>query len=624
VDVSAAESSENSNGIAEGVISPIIDDKELSAHPTTTHPESDIPILHDATISNSKDHRKLPSRVPGTRSLFDYDGLVRRVRVAWEQRLRTIVVEPFSSNTGSGSSGSSSSSAADGSEPTVAAVDAADHNGLGVDREQSSDSSTDAASPFSTDTLISGATDTLPTPQGIVSSQDLVTVFYTSLWHSLLLPRMTNDFDGEYLSFGADAVRTVKKTSTGNFNAYFDDFSMWDIFRAQVPLLNLLYTDIIRDVASSLISKADDGGWLPIFPAWNSYTGEMIGDHCTVLLADAFQKGVLGYKESDRVLLGKAVYYSLQNALKSPSDDEYNRGLGRRALKSYLKYGFIPLDDGILESPHPKQQVSRSLEYAFDDYVVAQFARLYVKQLNADAGSSSSGNSGSGSTIPHTAAHDNVAPLSSSTAVLEGRITAPQLDTTSLPLFEEVDTDNEKEVDEEKRQLLEAPSISDAEKAIAELLARSKNYHWVIDSDTGDAVNGGSGDASTGTGAGAGVGFIRGRFANLTWAEDTATFNPTLHYPWLTETNVWQYTWSVQHDVEGMIRTYGGPQKFTAKLNQFFDDGWYNHGNEPDHHALFLYAYVPGEAWNIQRRLPGIIKSQYGPTERGLPVSMHW
>ena len=60
-----------------------------------------------------------------------------------------------------------------------------------------------------------------------------LTTFYTAVWRSLLLPRVVSDFDGEYLSFG-DATRRVVNTVDDDFGRYFDDFSMWDIYRAQV------------------------------------------------------------------------------------------------------------------------------------------------------------------------------------------------------------------------------------------------------------------------------------------------------------------------------------------------------------------------------------------------------
>ena len=66
------------------------------------------------------------------------------------------------------------------------------------------------------------------------------------------------------------------------------------------------------------------------------------------------------------------------------------------------------------------------------------------------------------------------------------------------------------------------------------------------------------------------------------------------------------------------IYRYLGGEKFVEKLDRLFEDSWYNHGNEPDHHALYLYAYVPGSAWRIQDRLPDIVQTQYGPLERSM------
>ena len=116
------------------------------------------------------------------------------------------------------------------------------------------------------------------------------------------------------------------------------------------------------------------------------------------------------------------------------------------------------------------------------------------------------------------------------------------------------------------------------------------------------------------------AGFPRPRHANFSWAtfDTTSPFDPTRYYTWLTETTVWQYTFSVPHNVEGMIRAYGGEHMFLEKLDEFFDKGHYNHGNEPDHHVLFLYAYVPGAVWKIQHHLPTIIAKEYGHTGGGL------
>ena len=77
-------------------------------------------------------------------------------------------------------------------------------------------------------------------PPADPQAQAQLTTFYSAIWRSLLLPRVVSDFDGEYLTFG-DAERRVVSTSDDGFHRYFDDFSMWDVYRAQVPLFHLVY-----------------------------------------------------------------------------------------------------------------------------------------------------------------------------------------------------------------------------------------------------------------------------------------------------------------------------------------------------------------------------------------------
>ncbi|MGD0036339.1 MAG: GH92 family glycosyl hydrolase [Bacteroidota bacterium] len=201
------------------------------------------------------------------------------------------------------------------------------------------------------------------------ASNDDKTKFYTALYHSFLQPRLFNDYDGSYPSFaGSDSI-----CNSGE-NNYYDDFSMWDTYRALHPLYNLLIPKYSSDMMRSLLTKAAQGGWLPIFPCWNSYTSAMIGDHAIAAIADAYIKGVIDLTESDYQILKK-------NATQSPEKfEDYVNGKGRRALKSYLRYGYIPLEDSVKESFHKGEQVSRTLEYAYDDYALSQIARKMGKE----------------------------------------------------------------------------------------------------------------------------------------------------------------------------------------------------------------------------------------------------
>ena len=197
------------------------------------------------------------------------------------------------------------------------------------------------------------------------ANEEEMVKFYTALYHCLLQPRIVSDCDGSYPGFAADSV----SHKAAGFD-YYDDFSLWDTYRALHPLYNLLFPEKSTDMMRSLILKAEQGGWLPIFPLWNSYTSAMIGDHAISVLGDAWIKGIRGFD------MDRAYFYMRQNAFVSPRDSsDYIDGKGRRSLSSYLRYGYIPLEDPVLHAFHAGEQVSRTLEYAYDDFVLAQTAK---------------------------------------------------------------------------------------------------------------------------------------------------------------------------------------------------------------------------------------------------------
>ncbi|WP_205509007.1 GH92 family glycosyl hydrolase [Longitalea arenae] len=195
-------------------------------------------------------------------------------------------------------------------------------------------------------------------------------IFYTAMYHALQHPRLFSDVSGSYPPFGGGLP--LKKISDGH---YYDDFSMWDIYRAQLPLLQLLQPARVNQFVTSMILKGQQGGWLPIFPCWNSYTAAMIGDHVTAFIASCYTKGIRNYD-------AEAAYKLMrQNAFDIPNKEDYVNGKGRRALSSYLQYGYIPMEDSVPDAFHKKEQVSRTLEYAYDDYALAMVA----KELNKTA-----------------------------------------------------------------------------------------------------------------------------------------------------------------------------------------------------------------------------------------------
>jgi len=190
------------------------------------------------------------------------------------------------------------------------------------------------------------------------------TTFYTALYHAMLVPRTFSDRSGSYPRFAGGG-----RTETAKDFTYYCDYSIWDTFRAVHPLLALLDPERDRDMVKSLIAKGEQGGFLPIFPAWNSYTTEMTGDYAGAIITDAYVKGIRGFDA------GEAYRLIRKNAMEEPADPElYRNGRGRRALDSYLKYGYIPLEDHVPYAFHADEQVSRTLDYAYNDFIASVLA----------------------------------------------------------------------------------------------------------------------------------------------------------------------------------------------------------------------------------------------------------
>lgn len=135
------------------------------------------------------------------------------------------------------------------------------------------------------------------------------------------------------------------------------------------------------------------------------------------------------------------------------------------------------------------------------------------------------------------------------------------------------------------------------------------------------------------------VGFMRGRLADGSWM---APFDPVEWGGPFTEANAWQYTWSVLHDVNGLINLIGGEARFNSKLDSFFTMdqrieygsygqeihemsemllagmGQYAHGNQPTQHVPYLYNYS-GEPWKSQQQVRLVMSELYNGTEQGYP-----
>ena len=195
-------------------------------------------------------------------------------------------------------------------------------------------------------------------PSGIDDNTKIV--FYTAMYHCYLFPREFSEY-GKYYSAFDDKVHE---------GISYNDYSLWDTFRAYHPLMTILEPELTGNWITGLLQMYKEGGWLPMWPN-PTYTNIMVGTHADAVIADAFMKGIRNY---DTALAYEAVR---KNAMVPPDCDTQRRYGDRdrwtayeaRAGASYYhSLGYIP-DDRTAES------VSRTLEYAYDDWCVAQMAR---------------------------------------------------------------------------------------------------------------------------------------------------------------------------------------------------------------------------------------------------------
>ncbi len=166
-------------------------------------------------------------------------------------------------------------------------------------------------------------------------------IFYTALYHTAMAPVTLNDVDGRYR--GVD--RKIHKAE--GFTRY-TVWSLWDIFRAQMPLYTIIDSDRMNDYIRTFLAIYQNGGRLPHWEIWGEYSGSMIGHHALPVILDAYAKGIRDY---DVDLAFKAMKNQVDH-------DGY-----------YANMGYIPAD---LSSG----SVSKVMEYAYDDWCIARMARL--------------------------------------------------------------------------------------------------------------------------------------------------------------------------------------------------------------------------------------------------------
>jgi predicted alpha-1,2-mannosidase len=319
---------------------------------------------------------------------------------------------------------------------------------------------------------------------------DKKTIFYTMLYQSMLAPTLLSDHNGKYKGAN-DTIMNAE-----GYNRY-DTFSLWDTYRAAHPLYTIIHPNRVSDMINSMLAHYNETNLLPVWSMQGNETNMMIGYHAVPVIVDAYFKGI---KNLDVELAYKA-------CKTSAMDNE-------RQINVYKDLGYIPVDE-----QHENWSVSKTLEYAYDDWCIAQFAKDLGKEEDYDY-----------------------------------------------------------------------------------FLKRSENWRNMYDSQ------------ST---------FMRPRLEDGSFVEE---FIPKAYTPYFCESNAWQYFWSVTQNIEGLINTVGGNERFEQKLDSMFtlnplpEDklpifstgmiGQYAHGNEPSHHVGYLYNYVD-KPWKTQSIIREILNTQY-------------
>ncbi len=183
--------------------------------------------------------------------------------------------------------------------------------------------------------------------------------FYTALYHSLLFPNVVSDVNGDYA--GSDG-----KVHRASGREEYANFSEWDIYRSEVQLEALLAPGAVSGMVQSLVDDAEQGGWLPKWAIVGGDESQMNGDSADPIIADAY---AMGARDFD-------VKTALRYMLKGASQEESNHGLEieRQYLSQYLSQHYVNAGSLDLTSIDYSIGGSATLEYALDDFAIAQIA----------------------------------------------------------------------------------------------------------------------------------------------------------------------------------------------------------------------------------------------------------
>jgi predicted alpha-1,2-mannosidase len=205
-------------------------------------------------------------------------------------------------------------------------------------------------------------------------TDEQTTNFYTALYHTMIHPNVFNDVDGNYLGHdrkihnicdpktGSSKLKTenCREKSTSSelsvTSSQYSVFSLWDTFRAAHPLYTIIDQKRTVDFINTFIRQYEQGGRLPVWELWGEETDTMIGYHSVSVIADAMAKGIKGFDYEKAFIAAK-----------------HSANLDHHGLAAYKKRGYISSED-------ENESVSKTLEYAYNDYCIATMAQSLMRE----------------------------------------------------------------------------------------------------------------------------------------------------------------------------------------------------------------------------------------------------
>lgn len=175
-------------------------------------------------------------------------------------------------------------------------------------------------------------------------TDDQKITFYSALYHAFLVPNLFQDVDGKYLG------RDMKVHQASDFD-YYSVFSLWDTFRAEHPLFTIVQQKRTVDFIRTMIAQYEQGGRLPVWELAANETECMIGYHAVPVIVDAWVKGIRDFD-------GETALEAMKHSAE----------LDHFGLGSYKAKGYIPAHE-------ESESVSKTLEYAYDDWCIAVMAK---------------------------------------------------------------------------------------------------------------------------------------------------------------------------------------------------------------------------------------------------------